>query len=209
VADRWAAAGPGRPRGRPIDADSDATRERCLASALDAFAERGYAGTSMRAVGELAGIAPGSIYHYFPSKARLYVAALRYALDLAYGEYEQAVSGRRTLVDEIRAILDRSLDIMKRWPAITDLLLRGNVDWSHPELRRMTRKPPRRVARFHGALVERAVQRGEIAPADRRMLEQLIVTLLWGLSHAGRESDEAGVMAVEGLSRLLESRLVD
>jgi hypothetical protein len=108
------------------------------------------------------------------------MAALRYALDLAYREYEQAVIGRRTLVEEIRAILDRSLDIMKRRPAITDLLLRGNVDWSHPELQGMTRRPPRRVARFHGAVVERAIERGEIGASDGPMLARLIVTLLWG-----------------------------
>jgi AcrR family transcriptional regulator len=201
-----AAADPARGRGRPIDADGEATRERCLASALDAFAAHGYAGSSMRAVAARAGLTPGSVYHYFPSKADLYVAALRYALDLAYREYEQAVVGRLTLADEIGAILDRSLEIMKRRPAITDLLLRGNVDWSHPELRGMTRRPPRRVARFHGGVVQRAVERGEVAAAEASMLERLIVTLLWGLSHAGRESDEAGALAVEGLQGLVEGR---
>jgi AcrR family transcriptional regulator len=198
-----------RRRGRPIDADSEATRQRCLSSALDAFAERGYGATSMRAVAERAGIAPATVYHYFPSKAQLYVSALRYALELAYREYDEAVTESRTLVEEIGAILDRSLDIMKRRPGITDLLLRGSVDWSHPELHGMTRRPPRRVARFHGAIAQRAVERGEISASEAPMLERLIVTLLWGLSHAGRESDEAGVTAVDGLKRLLGGRLLD
>jgi AcrR family transcriptional regulator len=163
----------------------------------------------MRSVAERAGIAPATVYRYFRSKAQLYVSALRYALELAYREYDEAVSESRTLVDELEAILDRSLVIMKRRPAITDLLLRGNVDWSHPELHGMTRRPPRRVARFHSAIAHRAIERGEIAASDAPLLERLIVTLLWGLSHAGRESEEAGVTAAEGLKRLLGGRLLD
>ena len=137
------------------------------------------------------------------------MAALKYALELGYAEYEEAVIEHTTLAGELRAILDRSLEIMKRRPAITDFFLRGNVDWSHPDLRRIRTRLPARVVRFNCALVVRAVERGEIAASEGPLVERLLVTLRWGLSHAGRDSDEAGAMAAEGLKRLVDGTLLN
>ena len=54
------------------------TRERLLHVAVELFAEHGYAGTSVGAVEEAAGLAPrsGALYQYFTGKEELLVAAL-------------------------------------------------------------------------------------------------------------------------------------
>jgi AcrR family transcriptional regulator len=46
----------------------DASRRRILDAALREFAARGYASTPVDAIVRAAGISPGLLYHYFPSK---------------------------------------------------------------------------------------------------------------------------------------------
>lgn len=55
-------------RGRPIVDDK---RRRVLDAALKVFAERGYHGTTMPAVAIAAGVATGTLYHYFQDKEQL------------------------------------------------------------------------------------------------------------------------------------------
>ncbi|WP_062381461.1 TetR/AcrR family transcriptional regulator [Demequina pelophila] len=60
------------PRGGGTD-----TRADIVAAAAHAFAERGYAAASMRAIAREAGVDPALIRHYFGGKADLFAEALR------------------------------------------------------------------------------------------------------------------------------------
>jgi AcrR family transcriptional regulator len=53
-----------------------AVRGRIEASALAAFADRGFGAASMAAIAAEAGTAPANVYRYFPSKAALLAAVL-------------------------------------------------------------------------------------------------------------------------------------
>jgi len=61
---------PGRPR-NPI------SRDELLAAARQAFAEAGYAGASMGAIAERAGLRKASLFHHFPTKQALYFEVLQ------------------------------------------------------------------------------------------------------------------------------------
>src|SRR5436190_82920 len=61
---------PGRPRG------DLGTRERLVGLAVPAFAERGFAGTSVRELAAAAGVTNASLLHHYPSKEALYGAVL-------------------------------------------------------------------------------------------------------------------------------------
>jgi AcrR family transcriptional regulator len=52
-----------------------------LAAARTLFAERGYAGTTIRAVATAAGVNPALVHHYFGTKTELFVTALQLPLD--------------------------------------------------------------------------------------------------------------------------------
>jgi len=54
-------------RGRPAQGDK---QRQILDAALGLFAERGFHGTRVPLVAEAAGVATGTIYHYFDSKRR-------------------------------------------------------------------------------------------------------------------------------------------
>ena len=57
----------------------DAIRERIVAAARDQVAEGGYASASVQAVARRAGVATGSVYRHFPSKADLFAEVFRRA----------------------------------------------------------------------------------------------------------------------------------
>jgi AcrR family transcriptional regulator len=60
-------------------ARQDAARERIVAAARDQVAEAGYGSASVQAVARRAGVATGSVYRHFPSKAELFAEVFRRA----------------------------------------------------------------------------------------------------------------------------------
>ena len=56
-----------------------ATRERIATAALDQVAEGGYASAGVQAVAARAGVAVGTVYRHFPSKAELFAEVFRRA----------------------------------------------------------------------------------------------------------------------------------
>ncbi len=69
---------PYRPTDR-TEARKAATRERIAAAALDQVAAGGYASASVQAVARRAGVAVGTVYRHFPSKADLFAEVFRRA----------------------------------------------------------------------------------------------------------------------------------
>ena len=82
----------GWPTGRTArtEARQAATRERIAAAAHDQVAEGGYASASVQAVAARAGVAVGTVYRHFPSKAELFAEVFRRA-----SERELAVVAER------------------------------------------------------------------------------------------------------------------
>jgi len=93
-----------------VTRDEQVRRNRgvVLDAALGVFRRRGYAGTSLEAVGAAAGFSRGVTYSQFASKADLFLAALERRRDARAAE-------QRTLVD--------GLDRAESWDALVDLLI--------------------------------------------------------------------------------------
>ncbi|WP_279491746.1 TetR family transcriptional regulator, partial [Actinomadura sp. KC216] len=76
-AKRGSSRGPGR---RPGPTE---TREKILAEARDLFAEKGYDGTSLRAIARAAGVDPALVHHFFGTKEGVFIEAMRFPVDPA------------------------------------------------------------------------------------------------------------------------------
>lgn len=59
------------------------TREKILAAARDLFAEKGYDGTSLRAIARTAGVDPALVHHFYGTKDGVFVEAIRFPIDPA------------------------------------------------------------------------------------------------------------------------------
>lgn len=70
--------------------DDGSARERLLRAGASLFAEKGYAGTSVREIVERAGLTKPALYYHFASKEGLFHAVLQWAFALQEGVLHQA-----------------------------------------------------------------------------------------------------------------------
>ncbi|WP_232492376.1 TetR/AcrR family transcriptional regulator [Novosphingobium kaempferiae] len=76
-----------------VETTGPTREEEVLAAAAGLFAERGYAATSMRDIGERVGLLGGSLYHYIKSKDALFVRIHDRALQAAEDRIRAAITG--------------------------------------------------------------------------------------------------------------------
>ncbi|WP_066516310.1 TetR/AcrR family transcriptional regulator [Sphingobium cloacae] len=86
-------------------------RRQILEIAAQMFARKGYRGTSMRDIGEKAGVLGGSLYHHIKSKDALFVELHNGALDVAADRIAQAIAGKREPWDRLEAACEALLEI--------------------------------------------------------------------------------------------------
>ena len=88
------------PRGRRPGGED--TRAAILDAARGEFAQRGYEGTSLRAVAREAGVDPRLVHHYFGGKAELFTEVLAFPVDPAV-IVEEALAAPRDRMGETLA----------------------------------------------------------------------------------------------------------
>lgn len=89
---------------RPFHHESEETRRQDLiAATLDAIAESGLRGATVREIAERAGVTPGLIRHYFVSKELMFQAAYRAVMQTMFETAEHAAEDEGTsAVDRLR-----------------------------------------------------------------------------------------------------------
>jgi AcrR family transcriptional regulator len=133
-----ATAEPGRRRaGRP--AGSPPNRETILIAARQQFAERGYDGATIRSIAAAAGVDPALVHHYFGSKDRLFLAALRLEVDPSAIVADVLAGGPEGLAERlVRRLLDAWESDPDGLGATLSGLIRSAL--THEEAARMVRE---------------------------------------------------------------------
>lgn len=99
------------PRARRTQAERSAeTRQRLVASAIDALCRLGYAATSTVLVADNAGVSRGAMLHQFPSKGHLMAAVVEASVEADYAAYIAAITPIADPVEQIMAIIDTGWD---------------------------------------------------------------------------------------------------
>jgi len=94
-----------------LNDEGSARRRQILEIAAQLFAKKGYRGTSMRDIGEQAGVLGGSLYHHIKSKDALFVELHNAALDGAEERIAQAVRAQSDPWAKLNAACATLLDI--------------------------------------------------------------------------------------------------
>ncbi len=122
---------PPRRPGRRSDAEAERTRETVAEAALSVFAERGFAGASLRDIAAEAGTAHGLIRHHFGSKEGVWRAAVDQAIRRILADIsphiESADDPAADPVEIGRAAVRQQLDTMRRHPEIVRLIMHEGV----------------------------------------------------------------------------------
>lgn len=113
------------------------TSERLIEATRELLWERGYVGTSPKAVQQAAGAGQGSMYHHFAGKPDLALAAIRRTAEEMSAAAEAVLSGDGTAYSRIEAYLLRERDVLRGCPVgrltmdpevVADPVLRAPVD---------------------------------------------------------------------------------
>jgi TetR/AcrR family transcriptional repressor of nem operon len=108
------------------------TRRRILEVAAVAFADRGYAGTSVNDVLKASGVTKGGFYFHFPSKEALALATLRHKQEQWAGVVMAAVLRRPRAIEQLEAMVEALCDLHEQDRSCRAI---GRLCAEHPELR--------------------------------------------------------------------------
>jgi AcrR family transcriptional regulator len=112
------------------------TRRRILEVAAQAFADRGYAGTSLSDVLRASGVTKGGFYFHFPSKEALALATLRHKQEQWAGAVMAAVMRHPGAVEQLQAMVEALCDLHQQDRACRAInRLCTELGDEHPELR--------------------------------------------------------------------------
>ncbi len=113
--------------GRRSRADGDRTRERILEVALPLFAERGYAGASIRTIAQAAGCNVATLAYHFDDKDGLYLTVCqRLHEDLANDFPEVQLGGNPR--ETVESIIAQAWSFMRDHRLHLHLLIRNVLD---------------------------------------------------------------------------------
>ncbi|MFM8626166.1 MAG: TetR/AcrR family transcriptional regulator [Actinomycetota bacterium] len=107
-----------RRAGRPVDSDSADTRARIVDHALVLFGTEGFDATTNRRIAKLVGISSAALYHYFPSKAEIYVAVCGAITDRFADVFARVTDAEPTLAGRLARIMDENIDLGRTAPAL-------------------------------------------------------------------------------------------
>ncbi|MCX2185480.1 TetR/AcrR family transcriptional regulator [Streptomyces sp. SKN60] len=90
--------------------------ERLIEATRELLWERGYVGTSPKAIQQAAGAGQGSMYHHFDGKQDLALAAIRRSAAELRAAAERVLGGEGTAYARIEAYLLRERDVLRGCP---------------------------------------------------------------------------------------------
>lgn len=104
------------------------TRERVAAVAAPLFADRGFAGVSMRDIAEAVGMRAASLYNHYPDKEALYLAALAQVFGRRVVLIEEALQATGTPAQRLKALASALVQATAGDPVAARLLQRELLD---------------------------------------------------------------------------------
>lgn len=166
---------PYRPTQR-TEARKAATRERIVAAALDQVAEGGYSSAAVQVVARRAGVAVGTVYRHFPSKADLFAEVFRRAsqreLDVVT---EVAAPDGRDAAERIAAAVEAFCRRALAGPVLAYAQIAEPVDPAVESERLRLRRGYRDA---FAAVLRDGVDAGELRPHDAETVAAALVGAL-------------------------------
>ncbi len=154
------------------------TRDRLLETATALFAEKGYAGTSVREIVDRAGVSKPVLYYYFKSKEGLFYAILEWAADVQQEILDEIFSTSGTVLDRFiffyRRISEGVQQYQNLYKMIHGLMYgppQGAPEYDFPKYQRHMFNAVKQI-------YTNGLTAGEVKPADADEVAFLVLSLI-------------------------------
>jgi AcrR family transcriptional regulator len=185
------------------------TRQKILDAALLLFAEKGYEKATMRQIAAQADMAPGSIYHHFPTKEHIVQAFY----DALHEEHAQAcvtiLLSEAKLEHRLREVVRKKIQLAEPFKKVSSVLFRVASDPENPLSPFSAQSSPTRdksLAQFR-ELVSGSSARlpadVEIILADYLWLYQMGIILYW--IHDKSENSQKTFRLIDRTVKLIQT----
>ena len=149
------------------------SKHEILQRAIPMFAESGFKGVTMRAIAGRVGLTAASLYHHFPDKESLYLAALKQAFADRSRALGEALTAPAPPAERLRLLILRPCERMQRDSTFTRLVQREILDGDEKRLRLVAKQV------FHEVFAAITALCRELAPAcDSFLLSTSIIGLV-------------------------------
>ncbi|MBC2714268.1 MAG: TetR/AcrR family transcriptional regulator [Desulfobacteraceae bacterium] len=111
------------------------TQTDILEKAIPLFAKSGFTGISMRQIAKAVGMNAASLYHHFPDKQTLYIAAVQQAFATREFVLSEILSMKIPVHEKLHLFLKRICDFMQNEPDFSRLIHREILDGDGDETR--------------------------------------------------------------------------
>ncbi|WP_435060906.1 TetR/AcrR family transcriptional regulator [Amycolatopsis thermoflava] len=181
------------------------TIDALLAAAEQVFARRPVDEATVEEIAERAGVAVGSIYNNFGSKAGLHAAVVERALDVDREYMDRAYTPDRSPVEQLEAAAEQYLRFYLEQPEFFRMLAfpapLGNYSAAAETAARLAHRVDEQNARMIDA-IERGIAAGLIRPLDARKAAKVLWASWNGVISLAWRPDELREDE-EGLAELL------
>ena len=198
-------------KGRPPATDSADTRRAILSAARGCFGSQGYDKTINKEIAAAAGITQAAIYHYFPSKADVFVAAYHDMQAVTFDRFDGVAGAASGLPGKIKAVLDLAAEMHAADRTLAAFTAVAPIEIQrHADLRRAIGDEANRVYRFFRGLVDETG--GALGDdVDPESVVNLLVAVSIGFAQFGATARAAGAhrRAIDAFGRLVDGTLFD
>lgn len=163
---------------KAVNAREPNARQRLLETATELFAEKGYAGTSVREIVDRAGVSKPVLYYYFKSKEGLFYAILEWAAEVQQDILNQIFETSGTVLERFiyfyRRISAGVLQYQHLYKMIHGLLYgppQGAPEYDFPQYQRKMFDAVKRI--YTSGLTA-----GEVESADADEVAFLVLSLI-------------------------------
>jgi len=184
---------------------SEETRRLLLEVSLDLFVHKGYAGTKVRDIARQAGVSPGLMFHYFPSKQALLEEHIRVVAG-GLDAVSQRLVGAKNPLETFTGIARETLDSFKQDYA-KNLFLLANQVLSFDSSPRSARKAVSSSKSFDAsvALILMGQRKRVIRAGDPMALAVGFWGALQGIAEVLVWRPEAGIPGAEMIVAILKA----
>jgi AcrR family transcriptional regulator len=197
-----------RKPGRPADTDSTDTRDRIIECACDRFATDGFEGTTNKEIAALAHVSSAALYHYFHSKADIYVAVCEAITETLANIFERACESQPTLIGRLEILFQDVATLGAKSPTSVGFITGiSAVVRKHPEVSRGTDRFGQEFRRLTIELIETAEEKDQILQgATVHSFADMTSSVLAGLGRMSARGDQARhVAAADAYLRLIRA----
>ncbi|MBX9666623.1 MAG: TetR/AcrR family transcriptional regulator [Candidatus Obscuribacterales bacterium] len=168
--------GPGRPRNLGL------TSQRCeeiLTVATESFASKGFASTDVQEIADRLGIAKGTVYHYFPSKEQLFLAAVDRGMAALSLEINGSIIAGEDPVMQIARAIRAFLKFFDQNPQMIELIVQERAEFRDRKKPTYLEHRERNIRPWH-ELFRSLSSSGRFREINEDEVTQTISNLLYG-----------------------------